>query len=186
MKRIALSLCLALLVSACQTNQGMRTYNANEPREPIKPGQTRITFKNEDKDHWIATRDNSINATVLTCRPLGCPANTVVIHKSIASTRNPDPTAIMKLANHLIDSEVEKGATMTARPQIGKFKNYPFIAFGWSYTKDDKTVYAYRKLVFAGGIATSFQSGSLDKAFAQKVVDQFFAMIEIEDGGSVK
>ena len=184
MKKTALYFCLFVLLTACQTQNGLHRYVGNEPREPIKPGLTRVSFKNQDIDHWISSRDGQY--TKLTCRPLGCPANTVVFYSTTSSTRNPDQTAVLKLAQNLIDETAQKGATVTSNPQLSQYKKYTSVVYSWSNVKDEKTYYGYRKLVFAGGLAISMQGLSMDKAYVQKAVDHFLAMVEIEDGGSLK
>ena len=46
MRRLLLSIGLTLLLAACQSASGTKTYfDVDAPREPIKPGQTRITYK---------------------------------------------------------------------------------------------------------------------------------------------
>ncbi len=184
MKRIAVSLFLALLLSACQTQGDIRRISDDGTVEPIRPGMTRVKFKNHDTDHWIGSRKDDY--TVMTCRPLGCPANTVVYMKNFPSTRNPDQTAVMNMAQKWVDSEIEKGSTITVKPQLGRYKNFPAVSFAWSHVKNENTIYDYRKVVFAGGLAISLQAASLDKAYSPKAVDHFLAMIEIEDGGSLK
>ena len=54
MRRLLLSIGLTVLLAACQSASGTKTYfDVDAPREPIKPGQTRITIKNNDRDHWM-------------------------------------------------------------------------------------------------------------------------------------
>ncbi len=189
MRRLLLSIGLTLLLAACQSASGTKTYfDVDAPREPIKPGQTRITIKNNDRDHWMrvpSSFGSPPDEMIFECRLLACPDQTRVIYRTISTPRNPDTQAILKLSDDIYKRLQEKGATGLSAPKIGSYKSYKTVSFVFSFEKNDKTIYAHRLWIFSGSLSISLEGASYDKAFGQKAVEHFLPMIEIEDGGSL-
>lgn len=187
MKTTVCSALVALLLAGCQTATKPRTLSAGEFDSPIRPGETRLSLRNIDRDKWIGQRADTLSAakTQFICKPLACPAPSVVVYTRMASpTRKPDPQALLALGRSIADKAVSQGVVLRSQPKLGTIKGFPSVSFAADKEVNGKMEYGRWVIVFAGSLAFNLQSISQDEAAAGRNLNQFISTIEIVDGGS--
>lgn len=175
------------MLAGCQTANRPHVLSAEEFDAPVRPGETRLSIRNVDRDKWIGRGVDTLSArrTVFVCRPLACASPSIVVYTRLASpTRKPDPQALLGLGQRVLDEEVRRGAVAKFGPKSGTVKGFPSFNFAYSKEVNGKTEFARNTAVFAGSLAFNLLSVSQDDAVAARNLEHFLSAIEIKDGGS--
>ncbi len=187
MKTTICALLTAMLLAGCQTATRPSVLTAGEFDAPVRPGETRLSIRNVDRDKWVGRGIDTLSArrTVFVCRPLACASPSAVIYPRLASpTRKPDPQALLDLGQRVLDEQTRGGAIAKFGPKPGTVKGFPSFSFGYSREVNGKTEFARNTAVFAGSLAFNLLSISQDEAVAARNLEHFISAIEIKDGGS--
>jgi hypothetical protein len=192
-KRIAAKvLCVLIFVPAIALAQ-TGTDGASKP--PLKPGGVRVTTRAPDTDKWDGQKSANGLQRVFKCKPLACAdAEIVTILFAKSPTRHPDPQALEKLAKtdlpktiHAADAAREVLADGDAKietlsSKTATVKGYPAVVNETKLTQGKVAFYLNTTIIFAGPLMIRMQSISKNKDLAQKSLQQFVEVMQIEEG----
>jgi hypothetical protein len=164
-------------------------------KPPLKPGGVRVTTRAPDTDKWDGQKSANGLQRVFKCKPLACAdAEIVTIQFSKSPTRHPDPEALEKLAKtdlpksiHAADAAREVLADGDAKietlsSKTATVKGYPAVVNETKLTQGKVAVYLNTTIIFAGPLMIRMQSISKNKDLAQKSLQQFVEVMQIEEG----
>ena len=180
---------MAVVLAACQPNNGMSTkgYRSINPSISIA-NQAGIAFKNPHQTAWVqSTKDTheELFTQVFACNDASCAPPTLILYSRFRL--NTPVTGNCSC----IDAEISKinenyanlGRTITVQPQKGKYKSYDTIYYQWSKKISGKTLEGYYLWILTGKEQIYLEGRAYNKTSSQKAVEHFLSMIEIEDGG---
>jgi len=121
--------------------------------------------------------------TIIACRPLACPAPTIVLIRTFrAPTTSVDPAGLQYWARQT-DEKASQEGIRNISSTLGTWKGHPAIFrsfdrdIGSTPSRVHETISAYGGLMFSVGAA------SPDDANARRIRDEFLSFVEIKFGG---
>jgi hypothetical protein len=161
---------------------------------PVKPGSVRITTRAPEPSKWISQKSADGTQRVFKCKPLACPdPQTVSFKFSKSPVRSPDPKALERFATvdfpktlraaaaarSVLDDRDEKLEILEAKTTT--LKGYPSVLNVSKMSGPKKTTYIHIAIIFAGPLMIRVQSTSLDQELAQKTLNEFIAVMKIDE-----
>lgn len=188
----------ALALGGCQTASvgpmgGAITMNAREASlRSDGPAGTQVSVRSPDPTKWVSRRVGTI--MVWSCRPLACADTRTGVGVSItrASTRNPDPEALRKLARilpaqtnaqnavlEIASDGQEKMESLSSR--VTTLRGYPAIVTETKRSGRGKPNFDATAYVFVGLAQVRISSISLDRQVSKRHLDDFVTAMQIDD-----
>jgi hypothetical protein len=161
----------------------------------VKPGNMRITTRAPEPNKWISQKTADGSQRLFKCRPLACPdPQTVSFKFSKSPARSPDPKALERFATidfpkslraaaaarSVLDDREEKLEILEAKTTT--LKGYPSVLNVSKMSGPKKISYIHIAIIFAGPLMIRVQSTSLDQELAQKTLNEFIAVMKIDEG----
>jgi hypothetical protein len=188
----------ALALGGCQTAStvgpmgGAITMNAREASLSGGQAGTQVSVRSPDPTKWVSRRVG--NMMIWACRPLACADARTGVGVAItrASTRNPDPEALRKLAKilpaqtnaqnavlEIASDGQEKVESLSSR--VTTLRGYPAITTETKRSGRGKPAFDATAYVFVGLAQVRISSVSLDRQVSKRHLDDFVAAMQIDD-----
>ncbi len=163
--------------------------------KPVKPGSIRVTTRAPEPEKWNAQRSSNGTKRVFQCKPLACAASqTVSFVFSKNQTGTPNPEALEKFAKidlpksiraagaarEIMSDGAEKIETLASK--TATLKGYPAVVNETKITRSQGSSFVQIAIIFAGPVMIRIQSSSPNQQLAQKTLDQFVEVMQIEEG----
>ena len=163
--------------------------------KPVKPGSIRVTTRAPEPDKWNVQRSANGTKRIFRCKPLACAASqTVSFVFSKSPTETPNPEALEKFAEidlpksiraagaarEIMSDGAEKIETLTSK--TATLKGYPSVVNETKITRSQTSSFVQIAIIFAGPVMIRIQSSSPNQQLAQKALDQFVEVMQIEKG----
>ena len=187
---VATVLCALVLAPGLSLAQ-----SAHDGAKPVKPGSIRVTTRAPEPDKWNAQRSANGTKRVFQCKPLACAASqTVSFVFSKSPTGTPNPEALEKFAKidlpksiraasaarEVMSDGAEKVETLASK--TATLKGYPSVINESKVTRGQTSSFVQIAIIFAGPVMIRIQSSSPNQQLAQKALDQFVELMQIEEG----
>lgn len=172
--------------------------SAANPAPPLNPGGVRITTRAPEPDKWEGQRSANGMQRLFQCKPLACSdSETVAIGFSKSPTRHPDPQALDKLAKVDLPKSIQAAHAANAAHQAptngadnvdilssepAVLKAYPAVINESKFTRAQLVTYVDTALIFAGPVMIRVESASQNRDLAQKSLNDFVEVMQIEVG----
>ena len=188
---VATALCALVLAPGLSFAQ----TGGDDGSKPAKPGSMRVTTRAPEPDKWNAQRSANGSQRIFKCKPLACAdPQTVSFVFSKSPTRTPNPEALEKFAKidlpksiraagaarEVLSDGTEKIETLTSK--TATLKGYPSVINESKISRGQATAFIQTAIIFAGPVMIRIQSSSPSQDLAQKALDQFVEVMQIEEG----